>query len=137
ADEAEEKKMLERLGWEVVHAQSVASTPGEYQQFIRQSRGEFSSAKPSCMKLQNAWVSDRTLCYLASGRPAVVQHTGASRFLPDARGLLRFRDIEEAAKYLDMVAADYPRQCRLARELAEEFFDAREVVARVLERALG
>jgi hypothetical protein len=91
--------------------------------------------KPSCVRLQNAWISDRTLSYLASGKPAVVEHTGSSRFLPDAAGLFRFRDVEEAARSLETVAADYPRQCRLARALAEQYFDARKVVRRMLERA--
>jgi hypothetical protein len=87
--------------------------------------------------MQNAWVSDRTLCYLASGKPAVVQHTGPSRFLPDSAGLFRFHTPQEAARHLDSAAADYPRQCRQARALAEEFFDARQVAGRLLERAFA
>ena len=81
-------------------------------------------------------MSDRTLCYLASGRPAVVQHTGVSRLLPDADGLFRFRNLDEAAAALAAADADYERHCRQARALAEEHFDARRFVARVLERAL-
>src|SRR5207244_13360308 len=119
-----------RPSWE------VSRTPEAYRTYIQQSKGEFSCAKPSCMLLQNAWISDRTLCYLASGKPAVVQHTGASRFLPDAEGLFRFRTVEEAARALSAVESDYEHHSRLARELAEEF-DSRQVVARVLERALG
>jgi hypothetical protein len=136
SDEAAEKAALERLGWRVTHAYGVAGTPASYQRFIQQSRGEFSCCKPSCVRLQNAWISDRTLCYLASGRPAVVQHTGPSRFLPDAAGIFRFRDIDEAAKYLDMAAEDYPRQSQQARALAQEFFDARKVAKSVVERAI-
>jgi hypothetical protein len=135
-DEAEEKQRLQRLGWQVVHAHAVASTPWDYQKFIRDSKGEFSCAKPSCVKLENAWVSDRSLCYLATGRPVVVQHTGPSRFLPERSGMFRFQNLAEAARCLETVAADYARQCRLARALAEEFFDARKVAARVLDRAL-
>ena len=82
-------------------------------------------------------MSDRTLCYLASGKPAVVQHTGASRFLPDSDGLFRFRDMQEAAQSIEKVMMDYERQCKLARTLAEEYFDTRKVVATVLERALS
>ena len=128
---------LRELGWHVRDAHAVASTPWDYQRYIQDSRGEFSCVKPACVRLQNAWVSDRTLCYLASAKPAVVQHTGPSRFLPDAAGMFRFRDLLEAARCLEQVAADYERQCRLARALAEEYFDARKVVGRVLERALG
>ena len=128
---------LRERGWHVRDAHAVASTPWDYQRYIQDSRGEFSCVKPACVRLQNAWVSDRTLCYLASAKPAVVQHTGPSRFLPDAAGMFRFRDLLEAARCLEQVAADYERQCRLARALAEEYFDARKVVGRVLERALG
>ena len=134
--EADWKRELELLGWTIVHSYSVASTPEAYQQYIQRSKGEFSCAKPSCIRLQNAWVSDRTLCYLASGRPAVVQHTGPSRVLPDAEGIFRFQNLEQAASYLDRVASDYPQQCRLARALVEEHFDAERVARSVLERAL-
>jgi hypothetical protein len=132
----DEPGMLRQRGWRVRPAWEVASTPWDYQRYIRESRGEFSCAKPSTVRMQNAWVSDRTLCYLASGKPAVVQHTGPSGFLPDAAGLFRFRTPDEAALHLAAAAADYPRQCRLARALAEEHFDARRVAARVLEHAL-
>jgi len=136
ANEDAERQDLEARGWRVRHAHDVASTPQDYQRFIRASRGEFSCAKPSCVRLQNAWISDRTLCYLASGRPAIVQHTGPSGFLPDDAGLLRFFDLEGAARCLDSAAADYERHCRLARGLAEQHFDARTNARRVLERAL-
>ena len=135
-DEDAERQRLQDMGWRVQHAHEVASTPQDYQRYIQASRGEFSCAKPSCVDLQNSWISDRTLCYLASGKPAVVQDTGPSRFLPDADGLFRFRDVAGAAESLERVAADYSRHCRQARALAEQYFDARQVVGRVLERAL-
>jgi hypothetical protein len=123
-------------GWRVRNAHTVAASPGAYQNYIQSSRGEFGWVKPSCVRLQNAWISDRTLCYLASGKPAVVQHTGPSLHLPDAAGLFRFHDLDGAVRCLEMVAADYARQSRLARALAEEQFDASRVMTRVLERAL-
>ncbi len=136
-DDDEERWFLEQRGWKVRHAWDVASTPEQYRYYIQQSRGEFSCAKPSCMLLQNAWISDRTLCYLASGKPAVVQHTGPSSFLPEAEGLFRFRSLEEAARALNTVESDYERQSGLARQLAEEYFDARKVVGSVLERVMA
>ena len=132
----EERAALEGRGWRVAEAWQVSGTPQEYQRYIQRSRGEFSCVKEHCVRMQNAWVSDRTLCYLASGKPAVVQHTGPSAFLPDAAGLFRFRTPEEAALYLEKAASEYDRQCQLARQLAEEYFDARKVVKSVLERAL-
>jgi hypothetical protein len=128
---------LEQNGWQIVDAHAVASTPWDYQRYIQNSLGEFSCAKPFYIDLQTAWISDRTICYLASGKPAVVQYTGPSRFLPDAAGLFRFRDIVEAARSLETAVADYERQSRLARSLVEEYFDAKKVVKRILELALS
>ena len=132
----EYRRLMEPRGWRVREAWDVSATPEAYRTYVQRSRGEFSCAKPAYVALETAWVSDRTLCYLASGRPAVVQHTGASRFLPDAGGLFRFRNLEEAAAALNAAEADYERHCRQARALAEEHFDAQRVVARVLERSL-
>jgi glycosyltransferase involved in cell wall biosynthesis len=87
------------------------------------------------MAFQNAWVSDRTLCYLASGKPVVVQHTGSSAYLPNGEGMFRFSTIEEAAEALAIIENDYERQCRTAREIAESFFDARIVLSDILDLA--
>jgi hypothetical protein len=136
ATDVEDRRLLEGRGWRVRHSRDVAGTPEAYQAYVRGSRGEFSCAKPSCMRFRNAWVSDRTLCYLASGKPAVVQHTGPSSFLPSGEGLFRFASPEQAADALAAVNADYPRHCRAAREIAEAYFDARQVVERLLNLAL-
>jgi hypothetical protein len=132
-----ERAMLRERGWRLREAQDVSATPWEYQAYIQSSLGEFSCAKPSCIRLQNAWVSDRTICYLASGKPAIVQHTGRSRFLPDAAGLFRFTNLEQASRHLEKVMSDYSRQCELARDVAEEYFDSKKNLKRVLETALS
>jgi hypothetical protein len=136
-EDREEQCMMERHGWRIRPSREVAGSPTAYREYIRHSRGEFACAKRSCVEFQNAWVSDRTLCYLASGKPAVVQHTGPSRYLPDAEGMFRFHSITEAAESLVALNADYERHCRAARALAEEHFDARTVTARILEVTLG
>jgi hypothetical protein len=136
-DEDDERAVLAGHGWRVRSAETVASKPWEYQEYIASSGGEFSCAKPSCMRLANAWVSNRTLCYLASARPAVVQDTGPSELLPDEGGLFRFTNVDEAAAALETVDADYERQSMLARRLAEERFDAARVCSRLLERAVA
>jgi hypothetical protein len=133
----QERRALEARGWKIRHALDVSSTPEQYRSYVRGSRGELSCAKPAYVRLQTGWVSDRTVCYLASGKPAVVQHTGPSSYLPDADGLFRFQDLEDAAHALSDVQSDYERHCRRARALAEEYFDARKVVGRVLEQALA
>jgi hypothetical protein len=128
--------MLREHGWSVREATKVSSTPWDYQKYIQNSRGEFSCVKPSFVRQQNAWMSDRTLCYLASAKPAVIQYTGPSGFLPDAAGLLRFRYFEDAIDLLNDAEKNYDFHSKSARALVEEFFDSKKVVSRVLERSL-
>lgn len=135
--EQRDREVLRGKGWSLQDPSSICATPHDYRRYIQSSRGEFSCAKPSCMLLSNAWVSDRTLCYLSSGKPAIVQYTGRSRILPDGEGLFRFRTPREAVRALEQVEADYERQSRLARSLVEECFAANTVAARLLDRALG
>ena len=135
--DAQHRCLLESRGWHIRHAADAAGTPELYRAYIQRSRGEFSCAKPSCMKFQNAWVSDRTLCYLASGKPAVVQHTGPSAFLPSGEGMFRFSTLEEAAQALASIDACYERHSRAAREIAESLFDGKQIVEAILNQALS
>jgi glycosyltransferase involved in cell wall biosynthesis len=132
----DDREALERHGWRLRDARDVARSPELYADYIRASRGEFSCVKPSCILFENAWISDRTLCYLASGKPVVVQDTGPSSFLPDGEGMFRFSSVEEAAEALTHVNDDYERQCRAAREIAEAHFDSKRVLAKILDAAL-
>ena len=137
AADAEDQCLMERHGWRIRPSREVAGSPERYRDYIQNSRGEFSCAKPSCGRFQNAWVSDRTLCYLASGKPVVVQDTGPSRCLPDGEGMFRFSTLEQAAAALADMNSDYGRHSRAARALAEAHFDAKKVAARILEIAIG
>lgn len=123
-------------GWRIRRSYEVAASPEDYQNYIRNSLGEFSCAKPSCVHLQTAWISDRTICYLASGRPAIVEHTGPSSFLPDAEGIFRFRNLTEAVDALERVDADYEQQSKRARALAEDAFDGEKIVKNILQIVL-
>jgi hypothetical protein len=134
--EAEDMALLRRHGWRLRHARDVTGSPEAFQAYVQRSRGEWSCAKPSCMAFQNAWISDRTLCYLASGRPVVVQDTGPSALLPNGLGMFRFRNQGEAAEALATAAAEYAKHSRAARELAEACFDARAVLPPLLDAAL-
>jgi hypothetical protein len=133
--DAIDRALLERRGWRIRHAREVSGAPETYQSYIQGSRGEFSCVKPSCIAFQNAWVSDRTLCYLASGKPVVVQDTGPSRVLPNGAGMFRFSSIDQAVKAFAAINADYERHCREARQIAEALFDSRRIVGRILELA--
>lgn len=130
-----DRRHMESRGWRIRHSTEVAGSPLMYRSYVQRSRGEFSCVKPSCIRFQNGWVSDRTLCYLASGKPAVVQHTGPSSFLPSGEGMFRFQTMDEAVEALARVNADYPRHSRAAREVAETYFDAEKVLRDVLALA--
>jgi len=88
------------------------------------------------MKSQGAWVSDRTLCYLASGKPVVVQHTGPSAFLPNGEGMFRFSTAEEAMGAFEAINANYQWHCRKAREITEAYFDSVQIAECILNGAL-
>jgi len=133
--DAEDQEILESYGWRVRHAYKMAGSPESYQSYIQNSRGEFSCAKPSCMWFQNAWISDRTLCYLASGKPVVVQHTGPSSYLPNGEGMFRFSTLSEAVDALMTVNANYEKHCRAAREIAETY-EAKPILECLLNSAL-
>lgn len=137
ADDEGDRARLERHRWRVRDSRKVAGTPEAYRAYIGGSRGEFSCAKPSCMAFRNAWISDRTLCYLASGKPAVVQNTGPSSYLPSGEGLFRFRTPSQAVEALEEINSDYERHCNAARAIAETHFDAQRVLGCVLDAALN
>ena len=137
AEDARERALLERNRWRVRDSREVAGSPEAYRSYIQRSRGEFSCAKPSCVDFQNAWVSDRTLCYLASGKPVVVQDTGPSSFLPHGEGMFRFTSLDQAVQSLEEVNARYALHCHAAREIAVAYFGSDRVLEGVLNAALG
>ncbi|MBU3664654.1 MAG: glycosyltransferase family 4 protein [Chthoniobacterales bacterium] len=134
-DNATETERLRSLGWRVVHSHDVSSTPGDYRRYIQGSAGEFGVAKPGYVKMDTGWISDRTVCYLASGRPCVVQDTGPVG-LPTGDGLLRFTDTRGAACALERIAEAPAHHAASARQMAEEYFSAEKLARRVAELAL-
>jgi glycosyltransferase involved in cell wall biosynthesis len=135
-DDTEDRQTMERHGWRFRHSLEVSRTPEMYRSYIQRSRGEISCVKPSYVRLRNGWISDRSLCYLASGKPVVVQRTNLDSYLPSGEGLFQFSTATEAAEALAIVNADYEKHCRSAREIAENYFDARRTAERILGVAL-
>ena len=133
--ETDDLALLARHGWRLADPALVAGTPAAFRDYVRASRGEFSCAKPAYVKARAGWISDRTVCYLASGRPCVVQATGAGPHLPASAGLRFFDTVEGAAAALHAVEADYPAASRAARRLAEEVFSTRVAIPRLLAAA--
>jgi hypothetical protein len=136
---AEERDLaaLRANGWELLDPLAVAGTPAAYAEFIRASKAELSVAKSGYVASRSGWFSDRSACYLASGRPVVAQDTGFADFLPTGEGLLAFDDTAGAAEAVATVEADLDLHARAARQLAEEHLDARKVLPRLLERLGG
>jgi hypothetical protein len=123
-------------GWRIADAGAVSLTFDSWRQYIQGSRGEFSVCKNVYVATNSGWFSDRSACYLASGRPVVMQDTGFSAHLPCGRGLFAVRTVEEAAAAIQEINGDYERQSRAARDLAVEFLDTDKVLGRFL-RELG
>ena len=121
-------------GWELVDPAHVAATPDAYQGFIQGSKAEIGIAKSGYVASRTGWVSDRSICYLASGRPVLAQETGFSRFLPTGEGLLPFETLDQALDGIARFDADYARHARAARALAETYFDSDKVLSRLLAR---
>jgi len=133
-DEPDRLALVEN-GWRLSDPRERAADPDAYRQFVFGSRGEFSVAKHGYVHGRTGWVSDRTACYLAAGRPAVVQDTGLARHLDVGAGLLVFRDVDGAAAALRAVETDYATHAAAARRLAERVFASRRVLPRLLDIA--
>jgi hypothetical protein len=127
--------LLNRHGWRCRDAFPVSHSLTAYRDYVRTSLGEFSVAKHTYVRTNSGWFSDRTECYLAAGRPSVVQDTGFSAHLPTGEGLFAYRTTDEARAGLEAVVADYGRHSQAARELALSHFAAEVVLPPLLERA--
>lgn len=129
----EDAKLLETHGWNVVSPFAMSlDVFGTYPAYIRQSRAEFTVAKDQNIRLRSGWFSERDACYLASGKPVVAQDTGFGNILPTGEGLFAFTTMAEALAAIETINADYQRHCKAARSLAEEYFTAQTVAARLL-----
>ncbi len=134
AAETRDLAALERNGWRIVDPRRVAGTPAAYRDYIRGSRAELCVAQEMYVATRSGWLSDRSVCYLASGRPVLAQDTGLKDHYPVGEGLLTFSTLEEAAAGVEAIERDYERHSAAARALAEEHFDARTVLGRLLDR---
>jgi hypothetical protein len=131
------QRLLQEHGWSTVDAMGVSRSLWDYRGFIQGSRAEFGVAKHAYVVNRSGWFSDRTECYLAAGRPALVQDTGWSGHLPSGTGLIGFSTPEEAIDGLARIEGAYAVHARRAAEIAREHFDATRVLPPFLEIACG
>lgn len=119
-------------GWQILDPDDCAADLNSYRVFIENSFGEFSVAKETYVKARTGWFSDRSACYLASGRPVITQETGWSKFIPAGEGLFAFDNQENAVEAIGQAAGDPKKHSRAARRIAEEYFDSRKVLGAML-----
>jgi hypothetical protein len=130
------RRRLQDKGWRLSDPSEPSRDPESYQRFLQASKAEFSVAKQGYVVSRSGWFSERSACYLASGRPVVLQETGFSDWLPTGEGIFSFDNPAEAVVAIKEVNRRYEFHCQAARQIAEEFFDARQVLPRLLDLGL-
>lgn len=134
ADERDRALLLDN-GWRLVDPVEAAGDPLRFRRYVQRSGAEFSVAQGMYVDTRSGWFSDRTVRYLASGKPVLVQDTGFDASLPVGDGLLKFQTLEDAVAGADSIAADYRSHASAARRIAEEHFDSDQVIERLLDEA--
>lgn len=128
-----DRQSLANAGWEVVSPELTA-TPDAFRDYVQSSSAEFSVAQPIYVGTNTGWFSDRSAAYLASGKPTLIQDTGFSRNLPTGDGLVAFTNLEEAIAGAEEIASNYAHHCRVARDLAQEYFDSDKILDKLLSQ---
>jgi hypothetical protein len=134
-EEIEAVRLLRSHGWRVTNGLGLSRTPGPYRDYIVSSRGELTVAKDQNVRLRSGWFSDRSVCYLAAGRPVITQDTGFGKAVPTGEGLFAFTSTDDILAAIESINGDYDRHQRAARAVAEEYFRAETVLARLLQDA--
>ncbi len=123
---------LQDAGWVITEALAATGSVDAYLGYIGNSRGEFSVAKDGYVRTRCGWFSDRTVAYLASGKPVIVQDTGFREVLPCGEGLFAFQTADDVVAAMEEIGRDYGRHCRAARRIAEDYFDSHKVLTAML-----
>jgi hypothetical protein len=128
---AADRELLESHGWRITPA-DFTTDPWRYRDYVRDSAGEFTVARDLNVRTRSGWFSERSACYLAAGRPVVTQDTGFGTVLPTGGGLFAFNTMDDILAAFDAIESDYARHSRAARAVAEEYFRAETVLAKLL-----
>jgi hypothetical protein len=129
--------LLRHRGWTVIDPDERCPDLDSYRDYVSSSLGEWSVAKNGYVVGRPGWFSCRSACYLAAGRPVIVQDTGFAAVVPTGLGIVPFTTFDEAVAGIESVVADYPAQAQAAREIADAYFDSDRVLAVLLEDALA
>ena len=134
ASDANDIALLRDTGWLLTDPRTVVSEPSDYRAYIQRSKAELMVAKNMYVQSNSGWVSDRSICYLASGKPVLAQDTGFSKNYPTGEGLLAFTTLDEAQAGVEKIRRDYDAHCRAARAIAEKHFDSDKVLSALLQK---
>jgi len=132
-DEVCDLAALRDAGWQLLDPAEHCGRPTDYHRFVQGSKAELAIAKSGYVLSRCGWFSDRSVCYLASGRPVIAHDTGFASRLPKGEGLFSFANTDDILAAIDAISSDYPRHRRAARVLAEEYFDSRRVLPTLLD----
>jgi hypothetical protein len=133
-DETDDLRLLRDGGWRLIDPACVARTPAAYRAFIEASAAELMVAKGMYVQSRSGWFSERSICYLATGRPVLAQDTGLGELYPVGEGLLTYGNLDEAVAGVEAICADPARHAAAARAIAEEYFGSDRVLGRLLDR---
>jgi hypothetical protein len=131
------RERLAHHGWQIVDPDEVCPDLESYRSYVRSSMAEWSVAKQAYVVAHTGWFSCRSACYLAAGRPVVVQDTGFSAVLPVGEGIVPFTTLEEAVEGIRIVEGDHARHAKAARAIATAYFDSGKVLERLIEEAFA
>ncbi|MCA1625802.1 MAG: glycosyltransferase family 1 protein [Acidobacteria bacterium] len=126
-------ELLRSYGWKVVDGMATSRDLNKYRDYMQGSKAEFSIAKHLYVVTRSGWFSDRSECYLAAGRPVLMQETGFSKYIPTGEGLLSFNNVEEALEGIKSINSDYAKHSRKAVEIAREYFEAKIILPQLLK----
>jgi hypothetical protein len=129
------RRQFERNSWRLISPLQMSVDYWLYRDYIQRSKGEFTVAKDQYVRLNTGWFSDRSICYLAAGRPVITQETGFTRIYGGKLGLLAFQTLGDIADAVKQISVDYARHSRAALAIAQEFFESEKVLKSLLDRA--
>ena len=128
---------LTQHGWDLTDPNRVCADMNAYRQYIQTSIAEWSIAKNGYVAGKSGWFSCRSACYLASGRPVIVQDTGFSNVIDSGHGVYAFTDMNTAMAAIETVLTDQPKARAGALDVANAYFDSNRVLARLLDDAFA
>lgn len=128
-------ELLNQKGWNIIEPDKQIKDHHAYKNFLKKSKAEWSIAKHGYVAGNTGWFSCRSACYLALGRPVLIQDTGWTEKLPNGEGLLAFKTMDDCIQGIENINRNYEKHRKAARTFAEQYLDARLVCQDLLEQA--